>query len=63
MLLLQWRRLLWLGIPIGMSYFIEVTAFTLMAVFIARLGAVPVAGHQITANFATVRWLSRRSPR
>eukprot|EP01037_Dinobryon_pediforme_P023770 gene23770-25330_t len=47
----QWsaqRNLLKLGIPMGMSYFIEVTAFTLMAIFIARLGAVAVAGHQIT---------------
>ncbi|MFX5574660.1 MATE family efflux transporter, partial [Acinetobacter baumannii] len=46
-----------LGIPIGMSYFIEVTAFTLMAVFIARLGAVPVAGHQIAANVGTVLYM------
>jgi MATE family multidrug resistance protein len=51
------RTLLRLGIPIGMSYFIEVTAFTLMAVFIARLGAVPVAGHQITANVGTVLYM------
>ncbi len=51
------RTLLWLGIPIGLSYFIEVTAFTLMAVFISRLGAVPVAGHQITANVGTVLYM------
>ncbi|MBO9537266.1 MAG: MATE family efflux transporter [Herbaspirillum sp.] len=51
------RTLLRLGIPIGLSYFIEVTAFTLMAVFIARLGAVPVAGHQITANVGTVLYM------
>ena len=51
------RNLLWLGIPIGLSYFIEVTAFTLMAVFISRLGAVPVAGHQITANVGTVLYM------
>jgi MATE family multidrug resistance protein len=51
------RELLRLGIPIGLSYFIEVTAFTLMAVFIARLGAVPVAGHQITANVGTVLYM------
>lgn len=51
------RNLLWLGIPIGLSYFIEVTAFTLMAVFIARLGALPVAGHQITANVGTVLYM------
>ncbi|MFL9926440.1 MATE family efflux transporter [Herbaspirillum lusitanum] len=51
------RNLLKLGVPIGLSYFIEVTAFTLMAIFIARLGAIPVAGHQITANVGTVLYM------
>ncbi|HEV2612885.1 MAG TPA: MATE family efflux transporter [Noviherbaspirillum sp.] len=49
--------LLKLGIPMGMSYLIEVTAFTFMALFIARLGDTAVAGHQITANFATVLYM------
>lgn len=56
----QWaaqRSLLKLGIPMGLSYFIEVTAFTLMAIFIARLGEVAVAGHQITANVGTVLYM------
>jgi len=34
-----------------------VTAFTFMALFIARLGASTVGGHQITANFATVLYM------
>lgn len=51
------RELLRLGIPMGMSYLIEVTAFTFMALFIARLGATAVAGHQITANFGTVLYM------
>ena len=51
------RDLLKLGIPMGMSYLIEVTAFTFMALFIARLGDTAVAGHQITANFATVLYM------
>ncbi len=51
------RDLLKLGIPIGLSYFIEVTAFTCMAVFIARLGATAVASHQITANVGTVLYM------
>ncbi|MGN6388391.1 MAG: MATE family efflux transporter, partial [Burkholderiaceae bacterium] len=38
-------------------YLIEVTAFTFMAVFIARLGEAAVAGHQITANFGTVLYM------
>lgn len=51
------RELLKLGIPMGLSYLIEVTAFTFMALFIARLGATAVGGHQITANFATVLYM------
>jgi multidrug resistance protein, MATE family len=51
------RELLKLGIPMGLSYLIEVTAFTFMALFIARLGATMVGGHQITANFATVLYM------
>ncbi|HYD80749.1 MAG TPA: MATE family efflux transporter [Paucimonas sp.] len=51
------RALLRLGIPMGLSYLIEVTAFTFMAVFIARLGEIPVSGHQITANFGTLLYM------
>lgn len=56
----QWaaqRTLLKLGIPMGLSYLIEVTAYTFMALFIARLGATAVAGHQIVANFGTVLYM------
>lgn len=51
------RTLLRLGIPMGLSYLIEVSAFTFMALFIARLGETAVAGHQITANFTTVLYM------
>lgn len=51
------RDLLKLGIPMGLSYLIEVTAFTFMALFIARLGDTVVAGHQITSNFGTVLYM------
>jgi MATE family multidrug resistance protein len=49
--------LLRLGIPMGLSYLIEVTAFTFMALFITRLGERAVSGHQIAANFATVLYM------
>ena len=51
------RALLSLGVPMGLSYLIEVTAFTFMALFIARLGEVAVAGHQIASNFGTVLYM------
>ena len=51
------RALLSLGVPMGVSYLIEVTAFTFMALFIARMGDVAVAGHQIAANFGGVLYM------
>ncbi len=49
--------LLRLGVPMGLSYLIEVTAFTFMALFIARLGSETLAAHQVTANFGTVLYM------
>lgn len=46
-----------LGLPIGATVLIEVSGFTLMAVFIARLGVLPVAGHQIAANLAAILFM------
>ena len=39
-----------LGVPIGLSTFFEVSSFTLMAIFISRIGTIDVAAHQIVAN-------------
>ena len=49
--------LLKLGIPMGLSILIEVTGFTFMAFFISRVGAVPVAGHQIAANMISLMFM------
>ena len=56
----NWHRiwtLLKLGAPIGFSYLIEVTSFTFMSLFIARLGTTALAGHQIVANMGTVIYM------
>ena len=56
----NWQRiwtLLKLGAPIGFSYLIEVTSFTFMSLFIARLGTTALAGHQIVANLGTVIYM------
>lgn len=49
--------LLRLGIPIGGAFFVDVTAFSFMALFIARLGANVSAAHQIAANLAVVTFM------
>jgi MATE family multidrug resistance protein len=51
------RELLKLGVPIGLATLFEVTSFTFMAVLIARLGAVAVAGHQIVANLIALLFM------
>lgn len=39
-----------LGLPIGLTLLVDVTAFTFMALFIARLGPTMSAAHQVAAN-------------
>lgn len=50
-------RLLKLGVPMGASILIEVTGFTFMAIFIARLGTTAVAGHQLAANLVAMMFM------
>jgi MATE family multidrug resistance protein len=46
------REFLVLGLPMGATFLVDVTAFTFMALFIARLGPETSAAHQIAANVA-----------
>ncbi|MDR3352341.1 MAG: MATE family efflux transporter [Zoogloeaceae bacterium] len=51
------KELLRLGVPTGFSYLVEISAFTLTALFIARLGAEAVGGHRITANISALAYM------
>ena len=44
------KELLRLGIPMGGSYLVEVSAFTFMALLVAREGTLVTGGHQIMSN-------------
>ncbi len=46
-----------LGIPAGLAIMVEVTSFTLMALFIARQGTTASASHQIASNIAAVLYM------
>lgn len=46
-----------LGVPAGLAVMVEVTSFTLMALFIARQGTVASAAHQIASNLAAVLYM------
>ena len=47
-------RLLKLGLPIGVTYFAETTAFGLIALLVARFGSTQIAAHQIALNFTSL---------
>jgi MATE family multidrug resistance protein len=46
-----------LGLPLGAGILVEVSAFTFMAIFIARLGTTPVAGHQLAINLVSLLFM------
>lgn len=56
----EWPRwaqiavLLRIGVPIGVTYFAESSAFSLIALLVAGFGTTQVAAHQIALNFASL---------
>ena len=51
------RRLVKLGLPIGMSIFIEVGMFSFLALLIGRLGVEATAAHQIANNVSGMTFM------
>jgi MATE family multidrug resistance protein len=51
------RRLLVLGVPIGLHQWIEVTAFSAGLVLVGWMGTTAVAGHQITITLAALTYM------
>ena len=50
-------ELLHVGAPIGVAIFVEVTLFTLIALFIASFGEIAVAAHQIALNYTSILFM------
>jgi MATE family multidrug resistance protein len=53
----QIKSLLKLGMPIGLTYFAETSAFSLIALLIAEYGSAQVAAHQIALNFTALLFM------
>jgi MATE family multidrug resistance protein len=53
----QLRVLFKLGLPIGVTYFAEASAFSLIALLVAEFGSAQVAAHQIALNFASLTFM------
>ena len=48
------KRMLKIGIPIGITYFAEISAFAIIGLLVARFGVVSIASHQIALNFISL---------
>ena len=48
------RSMLKLGLPIGVTYFAEVSAFGAVGLLVARFGVIPVSANQIALNFSSL---------
>ncbi|WP_309044032.1 MATE family efflux transporter [Marinobacter sediminicola] len=51
------RYVLSIGIPIGFTIFVEVSMFSVIALFLAPLGPVVVAGHQVALNVVSLLFM------
>ena len=58
----QWERSQWgtirsmlkLGLPIGVTYLAEVSAFSVVGLLVAKFGVVTLSAHQIALNFSSL---------
>lgn len=50
-------RLFWLGLPVALALFFEVTLFAVVALLVSPLGIVDVAGHPIALNFSSLMFV------
>ena len=51
------KQLFKLGLPIGMMFLVEVSAFSLIALIISKLGTTAIAAHQIALNFSSLTFM------
>ncbi len=48
------NTLIRLGLPIGIAFFVEGSVFSIIALFLASMGVITVAAHQIALNFSSL---------
>lgn len=51
------RQIGWLGLPIGLAIFFEVSSFAIVAILVAPQGELAVAGHQVALSITSVTFM------
>ncbi len=51
------RSMLRIGLPIGVTYFVEVSAFCAVGLLVARFGVVAISANQIALNFSSLAFM------
>ncbi len=54
---LQSRQILKLGLPVGLQYFFEVSAFGGATIIIGQIGVIPQAAHQVAINLSSITYM------
>ncbi|WP_245906953.1 MATE family efflux transporter [Reichenbachiella versicolor] len=56
--LTELKKILKIGLPTGVQFILEVSAFSGSAIIIGRMGTLPLASHQIAMNLASVTYMA-----
>lgn len=51
------KKIISIGLPSGLTYSLEVSAFAFAAILVGWLGSVPLAAHQIGINLASISYM------
>ncbi|MFK4997817.1 MATE family efflux transporter [Bacillus sp. N9] len=55
--LLKWKEIFALGLPIGLSIFIETSIFSAVTLFMSKFGTNVIAAHQAALNFSSLLYM------
>ena len=53
----KWKEILLIGVPIGLSIFVEISIFSAVTLFMANYSTAVISAHQIALNFSSLLYM------
>lgn len=53
----KWKEILFIGLPIGLSIFAEISIFSAVTLFMANYSTATISAHQIALNFSSLLYM------